>query len=372
MKSKDKTRIDNVPSPLKPERETNHGHGANDSAVRLFSVRVCLMFCSFYLVIFHPAVSAQLVKSVESVGITVSDTDRAIEFFSKVLLFEKVSDVEVAGSEYENLYGILEARIRIVRMKLGSESIELTEYITPKGRAIPVDSRSNDQWFQHIAIVVSDMEKAYQHLRAHKVQHISTEPQRIPDWNKAAAGIKAFYFKDPDGHGLELIYFPRGKGAPRWQQTTGQLFLGIDHTAIAVSDTGRSLKFYRDALGMKIVGTSENYGTEQEHLNNVAGSRVRITGLRAATGFGIEFLHYLAPRDGRSTPRDTRANDLWHWQTAMRVGGIDAAAQKLRTVRAHFVSRGVGKISNRSLGIDKGFLVRDADGHALRLIGNQG
>ena len=71
----------------------------------------------------------------------------------------------------------------------------MTEYLTPRGRPIPVDSRSNDQWFQHIAIVVSDMDKAYQQLRAHKVQHTSTGPQRIPDWNKAAAGIKAFYFR---------------------------------------------------------------------------------------------------------------------------------------------------------------------------------
>src|SRR5687767_7619981 len=167
---------------------------------------------------FWAHVSAQLVKSVDAVGITVSDIDRSVEFFSKVLSFEKVSDIEVAGSEYERLQGVFGARMRIARMRLGDEFIDLTEYLTPKGRPIPVDSRSNDQWFQHIAIVVSDMDKAYQQLRAHKVQHTSTGPQRIPDWNKAAAGIKAFYFKDPDGHNLELIYFPSGKGNPKWQQ----------------------------------------------------------------------------------------------------------------------------------------------------------
>src|SRR5918999_5599064 len=117
---------------------------------------------------------AQLVKSVDAVGMTVSDIDRSVEFFSKVLSFEKVSDVEVAGSEYERLQGVFGARMRIARMRLGDEFIELTEYLTPKGRPIPVDSRSNDQWFQHIAIVVSDMDKAYQHLRAHRVQHTST------------------------------------------------------------------------------------------------------------------------------------------------------------------------------------------------------
>lgn len=316
---------------------------------------------------FAPA-SAQLVKSVDAVGITVSDIDRSVEFFSKVLSFEKVSDIEVMGSEYERLQGVFGARMRIVRMRLGEEFIDLTEYLTPRGRPIPVDSRSNDQWFQHIAIVVSDMDRAYQQLRAHKVQHTSTGPQRIPDWNKAAAGIKAFYFKDPDGHNLELIYFPSGKGNPKWQQSNGRLFLGIDHTAIAVSDTARSLDFYRDVLGMKLAGESENYGTEQEHLNNVFASRVRISGLKAPSGFGIEFLDYLTPRDGRPMPPDTRANDLWHWQTAIRVARADAAADKLKSARARFVSPGVTTIPDRALGIAKGFIVRDPDGHGLQLI----
>ena len=280
---------------------------------------------------FLPAAWAQaLVKSVDAVGMTVADMDRSVEFLSKVLSFEKVSDIEVAGSEYERLQGVFGARMRIVRMRLGDELVELTEYLVPKGRPIPVDSRSNDQWFQHIAIVVSDMDKAYQQLRAHKIQHTSTAPQRIPDSNKAAAGIKAFYFKDPDGHNLELIHFPSGKGNPKWQKTNGRLFLGIDHTAIAVSDTDRSLLFYRDILGMNLFGESENYGIEQERLNNVFGSRVRISGLRAQSGPGVEFLEYLTPKDGRPTPMDTRSHDLWHWQTTMRVSHADAAAEKLK------------------------------------------
>jgi catechol 2,3-dioxygenase-like lactoylglutathione lyase family enzyme len=330
-------------------------------------VRV-LLSALFIIVCWSSAVWAQLVKSVDAVGLTVSDMDRSVEFFSKVLLFEKVSDVEVVGSEYERLQGVFGVRMRVVRMRLSDELIELTEYLAPKGRPIPVDSRSNDQWFQHIAIVVSDMDKAYQELRAHKVRHTSTGPQRIPDWNKAAAGIKAFYFRGPDGHNLELIYFPPGKGDPKWQRTNGRLFLGIDHTAIAVSDTDRGLQFYRDILGMKLAGESENYGTEQEHLNHVFGSRVRISGLKAQSGPGVEFLEYLTPRDGRRTPPDTRANDLWHWQTAMRVGRVEAAAEKLKAGRAHFVSPSVTTIPDRALGINKAFLVRDPDGHGVQLI----
>ena len=54
-------------------------------------------------------------------------------------------------------------------------------------------------------------------------------------------------------------------------------------------------QFYRDLLGMHGAEESENYGTEQEHLNNLFGAHLRITALRGAIGPGIELLEYLAP-----------------------------------------------------------------------------
>src|SRR5439155_5810741 len=160
------------------------------------------------LALFSAAVLAQSPQvTVESIGMTVSDMDRAVEFYS-ALTFQKVSDVEVVGEQYEHLEGVFGARMRIVRMQLGNEYLDLTEYLAPRGRPIPVDSRSNDLWFQHIAIVVRDMDQAFEKFRALKVQFVSTGPQTLPASLAAAAGIKAFYFRDPDGHNLEVIYFP--------------------------------------------------------------------------------------------------------------------------------------------------------------------
>src|SRR5215207_4946437 len=309
-----------------------------------------------------------IVEQVGAIGMTVSDMDASVDFYSKVLLFEKVSDVEITGDEYERLQGIFALRMRVVRMKLGEEFIELTEYLTPKGRPVPIDSRSNDRWFQHIAIITSDMDKAYALLRQNKVEHASTGPQRLPDWNKNAGGIKAFYFRDPDKHWLEILQFPESKGDAKWQRKD-RLFLGIDHTAIVVSNTEASLKFYRDLLGLRIAGTSENYGTEQEHLNNVFGARLRITSLRAGSGGpGIEFLEYLAPRDGRPAPSDGRANDLFYWQTTLVVNAADMFAQHLLAENFRFVSPGVVTISDGRLGFSKGLLARDPDGHVMALI----
>jgi catechol 2,3-dioxygenase-like lactoylglutathione lyase family enzyme len=311
-----------------------------------------------------------LATEVRSVTIPVSNLEQAVAFYTGVLTFHKVDEVEITGEAWERLEGVFGLRLRSAKMRLGSERIELVEYLAPEGRPVPVDSRSNDRWFQHVAIIVSDMSMAYSRLREHRVRHASSGPQRLPDWNPNAGGIEAFYFKDPDGHALEILAFPPGKGDPRWQEKD-RLFLGIDHTAIVVADTERSLRFYRDTLGLEVAGGAENYGTEQEHLNNVFGARLRITALRAAKGPGIELLEYFAPSDGRPRPLDVRANDLIAWQTELSVRDAGAAANTLGAAGTGFLSPGFVRVPEPVLGFSEALLVADPDGHQVQLVWGQ-
>lgn len=312
--------------------------------------------------------AAAVVSGVDSVGLTVSDLDRSVDFYTRVLTFEKVSEFEAHGEDVERATGVFGSRIRRARLRLGGEYLELTEFLTPRGRPAPADSRNNDRWFQHVAIIVSDMERAYERLREFKVQHASPAPQRLPDWNPNAGGIRAFYFRDPDGHPLEVLEFPEGKGDPKWRRLAGsRLFLGIDHTAIVISDTAASLKFYRDLLGLEVAGESENYGPEQERLNNVFGARLRITAVRGESGPGIEFLEYLTPRDGRPYPADEKPNDLVHWQTRLIGKPAAQAAARLMEARSIFVSAGAAGFPERNASFRKSFIVRDPDGHALEI-----
>jgi catechol 2,3-dioxygenase-like lactoylglutathione lyase family enzyme len=334
-------------------------------------IRWALLVASSSIVAHCAAAHAEpLVRGVGCLGLTVSDLDRSVAFYSGVLTFEKVLDVEQAGEAVEQLEGVFGARTRTARLWLSGECLELTEYLAPRGRPAPADARSNDRSFQHAAIVVSDMDRAYAVLRAAHAEHASTGPQRLPDWNPNAAGIRAFYFRDPDRHVLEVLQFPPGKGDAKWQKKDA-LFLGIDHTAIVVGDTDASIRFYRDVLGLRIAGASENWGTEQEHLNNVFGARLRITTLRAASGPGIELLEYLAPRDGRAYPADERANDLVHWQTTL-VGDPADAARLLRGAHAAFVSSAVIDLTDARLGASRALLARDSDGHALEFAASAG
>jgi catechol 2,3-dioxygenase-like lactoylglutathione lyase family enzyme len=309
------------------------------------------------------------VQGIRAIGLTVTNCDRSLNFYQEALGFELITDITVEGEDYSDLEGLTEAKIRIITLQLGDELIELMEYLNITGKPIPKDSQSNDIWFQHLAIVVSDMDRAYAQVCSFPIEPISVAPQTILPGNEASGGVRAFKFKDPDGHDLELIWFPADKGQDKWHQNTNRLFLGIDHSAIAVSNTEQSLHFYRDLLGMQVDSRSLNWRATQTRLDNLPGAKVQITALRPAQGgLGIELLDYLVPGKGRPIPSDWKSCDIAHMQIEFVVNDIEQAVEILRQDGVQFVSSRIVKFTDSGSPYRKGCLVKDPDGHAILLI----
>jgi catechol 2,3-dioxygenase-like lactoylglutathione lyase family enzyme len=321
------------------------------------------MFATLAVSLAHLVSFAQQVQQVGPIVMTVADLQRSVLFYSRILTFEKVNDVVRIGAAVDQLYGIPGARLHVVEMRLGEETIDLQQFEGVDERLVPRDARSNDLSFQHIAIIVSDMDSAYRILRQNHVEHVSAFPQTLPSWNANASGIRAFYFKDLDGHPLEILQFPPGKGDAKWHVLSGRTFLGIDHTAIVVADTDASLTYYRDVLGMRVTGESDNYGSEQEHLNNVFGAHLRITSLRSPAGPGIELLEYISPHDGHPAFSDASPTDIVHHETVIAVRDLDALNTS-KSKRYTPISE-LGEQSELLLQARRGKLITDPDGHAL-------
>ncbi len=313
------------------------------------------------------------VERVKTIGFTVGDIDREADFFAKLFNFEKISDFRLVGSEYDKMQGVFNANMRIVHMRLGEQLLELTQYISPStGRPIPIPSHSNDEWFEHMAIVVADMDAAYKILQDRNVQQVSAHPITIPQSNVGAAGIKAIKFHDPERHDLELIYFPSGKGNAIWQKPSNKLFLGLDHTAMTVGSTDKGVAFYRDLLGFDVGGVTLNTGRTQEVLDGLFNDTCLVTAVMPELAPPhIEFLDYKTPPGGRPMPIDTRSNDLWHWQTTLVTKKIQATADRLRKAGAQFITPDVVTIPQEAqakLGFRKALMLRDPNGHAIRLV----
>lgn len=298
----------------------------------------------------------------------VSDLSRIVFFYTSILDFKEEGRFFFSGDSWERLFQIPDCKGWLVKLRLGDELLYLIQFLPGYENLYQEDSRSHDLWFQHIAIVVSDMDKAYARLMKHGIRSISHSPQTIPDWNESGRGVKAFYFRSPDGHPLELIYFPEGKGDSRWHNQSA-LFLGIDHTAIGVAKTEESLRFYRDVFGMHIAGSSLNYGEEQEKISGVLGANVQITLLHFSNsnGLGIELLEYRKPLDGRKKKEGVPSYHLTETHTIICVEDIDAFAKKNEIFLSSKIPVEVIFLEG-GYEFKKGFILIDPDGHRILVI----
>ena len=211
-------------------------------------------------------------------------------------LILNTADLEAASAFYVEALGFTRAT-ETGRLVLGDQAITLVA--RPGGAPYPERRTANDPWFQHFAIVVADMEPAYGRLTAWRGARCGAEaisiggPQRLP---ASTGGVIAYKFRDPDGHPLELSRLP---GDAAWgavaARDPARIFLGMDHTALAVTDLEASLAFYRH-LGFREGPRFLNQGPEQDRLDALAGAVVDIATLFAPGGGPhIELLRYRSP-----------------------------------------------------------------------------
>jgi catechol 2,3-dioxygenase-like lactoylglutathione lyase family enzyme len=248
------------------------------------------------------------VERLLGISLTCARLDRTARFYTDVLGFETVARSVVPAPARLGLADSDEARVERLVLRLGSQEIECLAF-DPPGRPYPADSSSTDLWFQHAAIVVSDMEAAFSRLRAAGVEPVSKRgPERLPAKD---GGVLAFKFRDPDGHPLELLWFPPGVGDPSWHQApAGRLFVGIDHSAIAVADAAASASYYERELGLRRTSETLNQGEAQERLDDVAHDRVDVVALAPIRPTPhLELLGYRTGRR-RPMPSDLRDRDI--------------------------------------------------------------
>ena len=265
---------------------------------------------------------------IDRVTLVVSDLDRAEADYVRTFgcLVEQRADIDPA---LIRVLCIRQARGRRSLLRLGREPIELLEFTDSAGRPYPPGSTSTDLWFQHMAIVVNDMRHAYQRVTANRrFRPISRDgPVRLPD---TSGGVTAFKFRDHDGHPLELLAFPEGHAPGQRRAVNGTgTFLGVDHTAIAVSDPARSARFFRSVFGFSTGTRTENRGPEQADLDDVDDVHVSVTRLAPELPAPrMELLHYRVGTR-RPIPHDIASNDIVATHSVVRVASLDATAAAL-------------------------------------------
>jgi catechol 2,3-dioxygenase-like lactoylglutathione lyase family enzyme len=265
---------------------------------------------------------------IDRITLIVSDLDQAEDDYVTTLGcgLERRDAIE---QSLTSVLGIPEASGRRSLLRLGCQRIELMEFTDSTGRPYPCDSTSTDIWFQHMAIVVTDITAAHQRVMAHpRFRPISRAgPVQLP---AESGGVTAFKFRDHDGHPLELLTFPEARSPGEWRDAEStRCFVGIDHTAIGISDSGTSTRFFRSVFGFSAGPTTQNRGPEQVQLDDVDDVRVSVTQLaKDRPAPRMELLQYHGGAR-RPIPRDTASNDIAATHSVVQVASLDATVGAL-------------------------------------------
>lgn len=151
-----------------------------------------------------------MIRAIDHVNLVVRDLARSVAFYTTVLGCRKTADVHLKGAWIEEIVGLrgVEGLVAFVEPPGGGMRIELLQYVTPAGTALPENSRANTPGIRHLAFRVDDIGGMAARLRAAGVTLLS-DPIKVP------AGVVSFaggektlvYFLDPDGVLLELAQY---------------------------------------------------------------------------------------------------------------------------------------------------------------------
>ena len=140
-------------------------------------------------------------------GFVVSNMERSVAFYRDQLGLEIERDQILEGEFISELVGYPDAKLHIIYLGLGDmkHSVELIEYLNPRGDVAPLPDRK-DIGATHLGIIVDNLDEFYKELSSKGVRFVSppvTRPNAVYPMAQ-----KGCYMQDPDGNWLELLEQP--------------------------------------------------------------------------------------------------------------------------------------------------------------------
>jgi catechol 2,3-dioxygenase-like lactoylglutathione lyase family enzyme len=140
--------------------------------------------------------------AADHTGITVSNLERALDFWQNVLGFELSHRTHQTGDLAAEITGVPSAEISLAVVKAPWHKIELLEYHAPPDRKQHVDLRPCDVGHVHIALTVDDLDAVLSTIAASGWK-AAGKPQTLQSGPNA--GKRVVYVRDPDGTTIEFM-----------------------------------------------------------------------------------------------------------------------------------------------------------------------
>jgi catechol 2,3-dioxygenase-like lactoylglutathione lyase family enzyme len=142
-----------------------------------------------------------MIKGLHHTAISVSDLDKSIHFYCELLGMTLEWRMEHRqGEALERMTGLNGVDLSVAMLSGWGCRVELLQYHFPTGQPYPTNKPQCDNGIIHIAFQVDDIDNLYEKLLNQGVR-FNAPPQ------VTRPGVKATYFRDPDGMTIEMIQY---------------------------------------------------------------------------------------------------------------------------------------------------------------------
>ena len=161
----------------------------------------------------RPRRTAIKINAFYHTGFVVKDIKKSIEWYTRVLGMQVMREPSENASEWiAAVIGYPKVRLILAMVGVpGGHSIELIQFIEPKGHPGPNRNDRADVGAAHCGMLVDDVRAWHRKLKSEGAW-VAGEPalRDLPyPW-----GRYAFYFRDPDGNCLEMVErLPKPEGS---------------------------------------------------------------------------------------------------------------------------------------------------------------
>jgi catechol 2,3-dioxygenase-like lactoylglutathione lyase family enzyme len=263
------------------------------------------------------AMAASPIKGVRIVGITVSDIDATIAFYSKSIPYEVVERYTVKASQFPKaLLSRSHSKVDIAIVKTPTVFLQLMDF--EPGQAASAKPRPViGPGYTHICFQSHATNSAYDKFRKNGLNMVSRGDKAV---DLGGYGVLYAYGRDPDGIMIEneVLSFQR-RSEPAW----------LRHVANVVHDIDTMVEFYSRIL---TYGPRRRTGpTGNKRLDDIAGiDNVSIKGAWFDTpNFELEFWHFAQPL----TPQpsiDRKLDEIGYSVVGFEVADLQSERQRLK------------------------------------------
>jgi catechol 2,3-dioxygenase-like lactoylglutathione lyase family enzyme len=139
-----------------------------------------------------------LIHHLEHVGLSVSDLERSIDFYTKNFNFKLERILEPSPDlPIDKIVGLPGCKVRIAHLSSACAMLELFQYIDPEGEPVPQNKTQADNGYIHMGFKTTEIHDEYKKLSEMGMEFFG-EPVEI------RPNVWVVYFYGPDREVVEL------------------------------------------------------------------------------------------------------------------------------------------------------------------------